>query len=319
MPSEAAHHHPPDLTSALIEAIPLICRGKRDVFDFFQAAGVPSKYMQDLRARHAADPESVGKHEIVRVVMTRLNEAGDPTLRERREVVKRVSEIESFAHCWPNDQLKAKGAVQNVREIIDKKDTFTRLKQHQDAEEQKRRSVLQAEKESAQRNREALAECGRELCRLVPMEDPVKRGRALEPVLNNLFSLSGLAVRESFVRRDPASGAAMEQVDGVIELRSDLYLVEMKWHSEPLGVPELSQHMSRVFARAAARGLVVSASGFASTAVAQCREWLSMKILVFCDLRELVVLLERGEPLEPFLRRKVEAAELDKNPYLRIV
>jgi hypothetical protein len=55
-------------------------------------------------------------------------------LRPRREIIKRVVEFEHFETCWPEDQLKAKGLVASVREAVNTKDAFTRMKQERDAE-----------------------------------------------------------------------------------------------------------------------------------------------------------------------------------------
>ena len=43
-------------------------------------------------------------------------------------------EFESFDLCWPEDQLKAKGVVTTIREAVNAKDSFTRMKQERDAE-----------------------------------------------------------------------------------------------------------------------------------------------------------------------------------------
>lgn len=51
--------------------------------------------MRDLKAVVRSEPESVTKSTIVRTVLTRLNERGERTLGERREVLKRVD----YANC----------------------------------------------------------------------------------------------------------------------------------------------------------------------------------------------------------------------------
>jgi restriction system protein len=46
-----------------------------------------------------------------RQVLSNLNEMGDNGLKLRREVLKRVAGFDSFSSCYPDNQLKAKGAV----------------------------------------------------------------------------------------------------------------------------------------------------------------------------------------------------------------
>src|SRR5699024_6285723 len=82
---------------------------------------------------------NVTKYKIVRVVLSRLNEAGEKTLRERREVLKRVVEFESFSSCWPDDQLKARGLVAEIQKVVNTKDAFMRMKIARDKEAEKNR------------------------------------------------------------------------------------------------------------------------------------------------------------------------------------
>ncbi len=122
-------HYPPELMSLLIDTIPRLCRSKRDVLLFLKGAGVRDALTSDLAARVAEDRDSVTKYEIVRVALTRLNERGERTLRERREILRRVTDFEDFSTCWPEDELKAKGLVGEVRRVVNVKDSFTRMRQ----------------------------------------------------------------------------------------------------------------------------------------------------------------------------------------------
>ena len=53
-----------------------------------------------------------------RTVLERLNTRGDVALQERREVLRRIVEFSNYDACWPNDQLKAKGLVASIRDIV---------------------------------------------------------------------------------------------------------------------------------------------------------------------------------------------------------
>lgn len=78
--------------------------------------------------------DNINKYEIVRQVLTKLNEQKETYFRERREILKRVIEYDSFSSCWPNDQLKAKGLVSEIRKVVNTKDSFTRMAQERTAE-----------------------------------------------------------------------------------------------------------------------------------------------------------------------------------------
>jgi hypothetical protein len=97
-----AYHYPPDLFQLLVDAISRLFRGKMDVVLFFRGAGIPAPLLQDMEEQVKRDKDSISKAEIAKTILRRINERGDSTLRERREVVKRVVEFEDFSSCWPS-------------------------------------------------------------------------------------------------------------------------------------------------------------------------------------------------------------------------
>lgn len=210
---------------------------------FFHGAGVPAPLLADLRARVETAKAGINKYEIARTVLVRINDGGDTTLRQRREVLKRVVEFEDFSTCWPEDQLKAKGLVAEIRRVIDVKDSFGRIRQEQEAERQKRMEVEKRKADESNKKRAKLDEVKRDLYSLFSEGDRQLRGKKLEGVLNRLFDLHGILVREAFQRVGDAGEGVVEQIDGVISLDGDIYLVEMKWRDNPLGTGEVSQHL----------------------------------------------------------------------------
>ena len=315
---EIIHHYPPEILNLLVDTIPLLCRSKNDVLVFFKGAGVPGAITADFRQKLTTDRSSVNKYEIVREVLVRLNDKGEASLRERREILKRVIEFEDFSTCWPADQLKAKGLVGEIRRVVDVKDSFGRMRQEQEAE-RKKRLEEERRKVDAQNERKAkLEQVKKDLYALFGLADPQKRGKQVEDVLNRLFWTAGILVREAFTRVAPAGEGVVEQIDGVIELDGEIYLVEMKWWDKPLGTGEVSQHLVRVFSRNRARGLLISYSGFTDPAVTICKESLARMVVALCGLQEIVQLLEREDDLAEFLRKKVRVAVIDKNPHYRV-
>src|SRR5215468_5214916 len=129
MTTDITFHYPPELFNLLVDAIPLLNRSKKDVLQFFRGAGTPANIIDPLGARLKAAPKELSKYDITRAVLDELNARGETTLRERREVLRRVVEVTNFDACWPEDQLKAKGIVASIREIVNQKDAFTRIKQ----------------------------------------------------------------------------------------------------------------------------------------------------------------------------------------------
>ena len=313
-------HYPPDVFELLVDTIPRLFRGKKAVVLFLQGAGVPEVDIISVARIIETDPQSINKFEIVRNVLTKVNSRGDSRLSARREIIKRVIEFESFETCWPADQLKAKGLVASIREAVNKKDSFTRMKQERNAEREERQSRRQAECIAVAKQREDINAISVRLAALFGMDDkPQERGKLLEGVLNDLFRIYGILVREDFRRRDPDTSVVVEQIDGVIELNGKIHLVEMKWLNTSVGIGEFSPHLVRLFSRADAHGIFIATNGYASSVVSECRNALNQKTLFLCSLREFVMLLQRQDDLVELLRKKSQAAIVDKNPFLEIL
>jgi restriction system protein len=312
---EVVFHHPPELTQLLIEAIPLLCRSKRDVLLFFKGAGVPEAMRSDLEGRLRSAPKEISKYEIARQVLTRLNEAGDSALATRREVVRRVVEYEDFSTCWPGDELKAKGLVAEIRRVVDVKDSFARMAHEREKERSQRLAQAEAERQELVKRNVALEQSRRELAQLFGVEDVHKRGKLLEVALNRLFKSHDLIVTEAFTLKGTQGEGVVEQVDGVIRHDGHHYFVEMKWWASPVGVPEISEHLVRLFGRAETRGLFVSASNYTAPAIAQCREALQQKVIVLATLKEIVQLSEMNRDLKWFIDKKTDRAITHKEPW----
>jgi hypothetical protein len=316
---DEAYHYPPDLLETLVDAVGHICRSKTGVIDFFRGAGTPELHLTDLRKQLERNPKELGKFQIARTVLIRVNEAGDSLLGVRREIIKRIVEFESFDQCWENDRLKARGLVAQVREAVNVKDSFTRLNIERKRAEDAHREAH--EREAKARSADAMS---RETIRsaffaLFAREDADGRGRALEGVLNDLFALDGILVREAFTRRGSPGEGVVEQIDGVIQLDGHLYLVEMKWRQERLGPGDVAQHLVRVYGRADMRGLFLSYSDFTPAALDSCREALHERVVTLATLQELVNVLHLDGNLGAFLRAKVIAAMVEKKPFVSVL
>jgi hypothetical protein len=312
---EITFHYPPELMNLLVDTIPLLNKGKNDLFLFFRGAGVAESLMQAPLDAWRANKDSIRKHEIVRQILTNLNAKGEGALRERREVLRRVVEFDNFSACWDNDRLKAKGLIAEVRQLVNVKDSFTRMKEERDSERQQHIRAKDAEIAAIQKKKSAISGLTGELFGLFKETDTQKRGKALEGILNRLFAVYGIRVRDAFTVRGSGREGVIEQIDGVIELDSHLYFVEVKWWDTPVGAPEIAQHMMRVFMRAEARAIIISASDFTAPAVSACRDALSHKVVTLCTLQEIVTVLEQEREVGQFLRSKVQATIMDRDPF----
>jgi restriction endonuclease Mrr len=313
-------HYPPEVFNLLVDTIPLLCRSKKDVITFFQGAGVDSSDLKNSNIAVQTNRQAITKYEIVRDVLIKVNARGDNGLHARREIIKRVVEFEEFSTCWSDDQLKALGLVVSLREVVNVKDSFTRIKQERETERARIVAQNRAAQAAAAKKRKAIEDINKRLCSLFSLDDkPQERGKVLEATLNDLFRAYEILIQEDFRRKAPDSSLVLEQIDGVIMLNGTIHLVEMKWLKEPVGVAEIGPHLVRLYGRANASGIFISNSAYTEAAIQQCREALNQRTIFLCSLHEIVMLLRRQADFEFMLKRKSQAAILDKNPYSEIL
>jgi restriction system protein len=310
---DAVFHYPPDVFEAVVDAVPLLVRGRSDVVLFFRGCGVDRVFLAGIERRLQDDP-GFKKYHITRAILTHVNDLGDSGLGQRRQILKRISEFDDFSCCYSDNQLKARGAVATVAQLINKKDSFTRLQDERERELRQHRAARKAEaaaKAAKRAQREALKS---DLFALFGDQNPHRRGKALEGVLNRLFESEDILIREAFEVRDDDTGGTIEQIDGAIELNGRVYLVEMKWWSEPLGRGEVASHLVRIFNRGDVGGILISNSPYHASAVADCKDALTKKTVVLVELKEIVQALTDDRTVRELLTAKIHAATLFKDP-----
>lgn len=205
--------------------------------------------------------------------------------------------------------------VAKVRELVNVKDTFTRLQntyESQQEEEKKKRQLEESIRlEQLKQKRKTKQEIISELSALNQETDTQRRGKQLEGILNRLFESEGILVRESFTINGENNEGVIQQVDGAIEVNSYLYLVEMKWCKEALSPRDVSQHMMRLYQRSDVRGIFISASGYTNAAIIDIQKALNQKIIVLFTVKDIVLLLEQEHSFEYLLKSKVKAIQLE--------
>lgn len=313
---DISFHYPPELLQVLIDTLPKLCKSKNDLLLFFRGAGVSNLDLAHYQELLKSNKTGFNKYYVARELLTKLNEQGERSLRARRELLKRVVEFDDFSVCWENDRAAARGLVAQIRDLINVKDSFTRMRNEKDAEKRQRIEQQQAAVTEQIARKARRQKIKNDLYRLFGEADAHKRGKSLEGVLNELFACQDVLVRQSFTIRGSCSEGVIEQIDGLIELAGHSYLVEMKWWNAPLGISELAPHLVRLFSRGGqARGLFVSYTAFTAPAIAECRNALAGgAVIVLATLQEIVDFLERDGDLQSWLKRKVDAAIVDKNP-----
>lgn len=313
-----AFHYPPDLFDLLVQTIPLLNRSKKSVLLFFKGAGIDESVFEDIAQKVYTDKDSINKYEIARTILERINENSDKYLRERRELLKRITEFEAFSTCWEDDQLKAKGLVAEIRQVINVKDSFTRMNQERENETRRRTQEYERKVAEIQKHKANLEAIKKDLFSLFAETNAHQRGKTLEKVLNNYFREFQILVQEDFKRKGEPGEGIIEQIDGIIEIDNQIYLVEMKWKKDRIGSDDIYAHLGRIYHRSNAHGIFISASGYTPSGTTAAKEALVKNaLLVLFDLEEFVRVLEAETDFKQYLRDKIQAAIIDKEPYKR--
>jgi hypothetical protein len=165
-----------------------------------------------------------------------------------------------------------------------------------------------ASSQSVPVDRAAIAKIKADLLQVTALA-PHARGYAFEGFLKGLFDAFGLAAQEPFRLRG-------EQIDGSFQLGSEIYLLEAKWHGQPIGVAELHTFHGKIEQKAAwTRGLFVSNSGFTEDGLAAFGRG---KRVICMDGLDLYEMLDREIQLTLVLERKVRRAAETGAPFTRV-
>lgn len=209
-----SYHYPPEVLRLLVNVIPKLCMPKNDSLSFFRGARAKTSILKPYEDLLAKDRNSFKMYPVTRELLAELNEQGDKALSARREIIKRVIEIEDFSICYDTQRDAARGLVYQLREMVDKKDSSTKMRIEKDEEKLKyireKEAAIQLEQK---KKKERINKVHSDLSSLITDKDPHKRGKALEKVLNELFACYEISIRKSFTISGENSEGIVEQID----------------------------------------------------------------------------------------------------------
>ena len=122
-----------------------------------------------------------------------------------------------------------------------------------------------------------------------------------------------------FETRRDEDGKPTEKIDGVVELDTNLYLVEMRWEDLPVSPADIQAHMEMLRTDeegCATRGVFISFSGYTELAILAAKEACATgNLVILCTVADMTHVLEGEGHLDAFLRTRIHIASFDKNPY----
>ena len=138
------------------------------------------------------------------------------------------------------------------------------------------------------------------------------KGYEFEKYLRDLFDAAGLKPRESYRVKG-------EQIDGSIEFKGNVYLVEAKWTGGPVNRSDLVVFADKVSRKSKfTRGIFVSHSGYVENAVETYAIGKTPEIILI-DMKEMTWALENGIDIEDVLSKKVRKLIEEGKIYYNII
>ena len=142
---------------------------------------------------------------------------------------------------------------------------------------------------------------------------PQRRGYRLEEIMNNLFKIAEISVKESFTRN-----AGGEQIDGAIEVGNNYYLVECKWRAKLANGGELDGLRGKVTRSGPqTMGLFISVNGWSKHVIDLMKQNPDKRMLLM-DGEDIRSALAADITIIDMLRAKIEAFNLRSEPYLGV-
>lgn len=235
----------------------------------------------------------------------------EKTQNDLLKLVYEISNMNDFSHLRQledgEDKVKsAKEAVAALRKVS--KGHLEQLKEQEEIEN-RRKKVLE-EQLGKTAVREKLEEIINDFYILVSSNDAQKRGYQLEKLLKDLFDLFDLDSKASFK-------IVGEQIDGMFTFENNDFLLEAKWHKDPIDINSLDSFSGKLSRRLEnTLGLFISINGFSPDAI-QAHST-GRRLMILMDGSDLMAVLEGRIDLIQLLARKRRYAAQTGNIYLGI-
>lgn len=235
----------------------------------------------------------------------------EKTQNDLLKLVYEICNMNDFSHLKQLDDGadKEKAAKESVAALRKLSKGHLEQQKEQEEVEQRRNQVFKKQLEQSA-VRDKLEEIKTDFYALVSSSDAQKRGFQLEKLLKDLFNLFDLDSKASF-------RITGEQIDGMFTFEKNDFLLEAKWHKDPVDISSLDAFSGKLSRRLEnTLGLFISINGFSSDAI-QAHST-GRRLMILMDGSDLMAVLEGRIDLIQLLIRKRRYAAQTGNIYLGI-
>ncbi|MBN7809535.1 restriction endonuclease [Algoriphagus sp. H41] len=235
----------------------------------------------------------------------------EKTQNDLLKLVYEICNMNDFTHLRQLDdgeekEKNAKEAVNALRKVS--QGHLVQIKEQEEIENRRKKVFHEQLKKTAVR--EKLEETKIDFYALLSSSDPQKRGYQLEKLLKDLFNLFDLDSKASFK-------IVGEQIDGMFTFENNDFLLEAKWHKDPIDISSLDSFSGKLGRRLEnTLGLFISINGFSPDAIQAHSA--GRKLMILMDGSDLMAVLEGRIDLIQLLARKRRYAAQTGNIFLGI-
>ena len=224
-----------------------------------------------------------------------------------------VTQITDFSHLekivdgGAKKAKDAKGSIEALKKIY-----YTYSHNEDEKRKSEERKILAQKKlEQTKATNEIIEQLKNDYFTLLSQSNnPQSRGYKLERFLVTLFELFDLDPRSAF----KLSG---EQIDGAFLLNNTDFIVEAKWHKDPISIQDLDSFKAKVSRKLEnTLGLFISINGFSKEAITTHSS--GQKVIILMDGMDIMAILEKRIDLVELLLLKKKAAAQSGNIFLRV-
>jgi hypothetical protein len=274
-------------------------------------AGVPQDLLRlFLSGRNQVTEEKLSKREGASIIFDELERRGASTNAVISKLVRIAARWTDF-HL-SQDEYKARAVVQKAREM---EGVLTEIEAH---EHQQHDRQIEEAAERRRRSTRGLISLKSPLLRAqfeaaVANEDRQQRGYLLQDLLNQLYTVHGIAVTQAFQRNNGG-----EQIDGAYELNGWHYIVECRWREQLANIRELDGLLGQV-GRSGRQtmGLFLSINGWSENVIPLLKQN-GEKSIFLMDGMDLHAVLSEQIDLKVLLKGKLSALNLRAEPYISV-
>jgi hypothetical protein len=272
---------------------------KGDLQKAWSRAGVSDILRTRISQEQAEEGHTISKRRQMDRLYDELRSAEfNKRLEISRNFVRTLIEHKNFSPQDPRHRIEiAERAALKLRHLIKEQD------EEREKKERLKREVSATINDTYPHRLEAVRASFEAAQKLTPQQ----KGYALEKIFIDLMRISGIAAEEPF-------RLVGEQIDGAIKHDGRYYLVELKWHAEPLEPKHIQSLYIKVIGKFEASGIAIAMNGFTSGVVESISKGKEIRVILL-DGNHLANVIYGHYTFQDLLNHAVKRASLHGEMY----